>query len=285
MRKISVSMLAFAFGICCGGSFAIAAPPAIWSQPTKPFKITDNIYYVGTKGLASYLLVSGGKAILLDGTLAKNAGPIEDNIRALGFKLEDAKIILNSHAHYDHAAGIAQLKRDTGATFMAMEQDKRALESGTPEGDTNYGIIRFPAVKVDKALHDGDVVALGQLRMMATLTPGHTKGCTTWSLKDTDEGAERQVIFPCSISVAGNALVGNKGYPDIVKDFRTSFERLGTMKADVVLPSHPQVTDLWEQKARRDAGDKAAFVQPGLLHDIVEQSRTAFEKEFKAEQK
>ncbi|MDN5925472.1 MAG: subclass B3 metallo-beta-lactamase [Hyphomicrobiales bacterium] len=284
MRKIPVSALALAFSIN-SGACAIAAPPAIWSQPTKPFKITDNIYYVGTRGLASYLLLSDGRAILLDGTLAENAGPIEDNIEALGFKLEDVKIILNSHAHYDHAAGIAQLKRDTGATFIAMEQDKRALESGTPEGATNYGVIRFPAVKVDKVLHDGDVVALGELRMTATLTPGHTKGCTTWSLKDTDEGMERQVIFPCSISVAGNALVGNRGYPGIVADFRTSFERLGAMKAEIVLPSHPQVTGLFERKAKLDAGDKAAFVEPGLLHDIVEQSRIAFEKELEAEQK
>lgn len=284
MRKISVSALALAFGIS-GGACAVAAPPGIWSQPTKPFKITDNIYYVGTRGLASYLLVSDGQAILLDGTLAKNAGPIEDNIEALGFKLEDVMIILNSHAHYDHAAGIAQLKRDTGATFMAMEQDVPALESGTPQGDTDYGVIRFPAVKVDKVLHDGDVVALGKLRMTATLTPGHTKGCTTWSLTDTDAGTERQVIFPCSVSVAGNALVGNKGYPDIVKDFRTSFERLGAMKADIVLPSHPQVTGLFEQKARLDAGDKAAFVDPGLLQKIVERSQAAFAKELKAKQK
>lgn len=284
MRKISVSMLALAFGMG-SGSFAAASAPLVWSQATEPFKITDHIYYVGTRGLASYLLVSDGQAILLDGTLAKNAGPIEDNIRALGFKLEDVKIILNSHAHYDHAAGIAQLKHDTGATFMGMEQDVPALESGTPEGDTNYGVIGFPAVKVDKVLHDGDVVALGDLRMTATLTPGHTKGCTTWSLTDTDAGAKRQVIFPCSISVAGNALVGNKGYPDIVKDFRTSFERLGAMKADIVLPSHPQVTGLFKQKARRDDGDNNAFVEPGLLHEIVEQSRLAFEKELKAEQK
>ena len=284
MRKISVFALALAFGMS-GSTSVIAAPPAIWSQPAKPFRITDNIYHVGTKGLASYLLVSDRQAILLDGTLAENAGPIEDNIKALGFKLEDVKIILNSHAHYDHAAGIAQLKHDTGATFMAMEQDVPALESGTPEGDTDYGVVRFPAVKVDKALHDGDVVALGDLRMAATLTPGHTKGCTTWSLTDTDAGAKRQLIFPCSISVAGNALVGNKGYPDIVKDFRTSFERLGAMKADIVLPSHPQVTGLFKQKARRDNGDNNAFVEPGLLHKIVEQSRLAFEKELKIEQK
>lgn len=284
MRKISVSALALAFSISASAC-AIAAPPAIWSQPAKPFRITDNIYYVGTRGLASYLLVSEGQAILLDGTLAENAGLIEDNIKALGFNLEDVKIILNSHAHYDHAAGTAQLKRDTGATFMAMEQDRPALESGTPEGDTNYGIIRFPAVKVDKVLHDGDVIALGDLHMTATLTPGHTKGCTTWSLKDTDKGTERQVIFPCSISVAGNALVSNKGYPDIVKDFRISFERLGAMEADIVLPSHPQVTGVFERKTRLDAGDKAAFVEPGLLQKIVERSQAAFEKELKAKQK
>ena len=284
MKKISVPMLALAFALG-DGSFALATTPAIWSQSTKPFRITDNIYYVGTRGLAAYLLVSDGQAILVDGTLAENVERIEDNIEALGFSLDDVKIILNSHAHYDHAAGIAQLKHDTGATFMAMEQDAPALESGTPQGDTNYGVVRFPAVKVDRALHDGDVVALGDLRMAATLTPGHTKGCTTWSLTDTDLGARRQINFPCSISVAGNALVGNKGYPDIVKDFRTSFERLAAMRADVVLPSHPEVTGLFERKARRDAGDRNAFVDPGLLNEIVEQSRLAFEKELKSEQK
>ena len=284
MRKISVSMLVLALGMG-GSSFAAASTPIVWSQATEPFKITDHIYYVGTRGLASYLLVSERQAILLDGTLAENVKPIEDNIEALGFNLEDVKIILSSHAHYDHVAGIAQLKHDTGAAFMAMKQDVPALESGTPEGDTNYGVVRFPAVEVDKALHDGDIVALGDLRMTATLTPGHTKGCTTWSLTDTDAGTNRQVIFPCSISVAGNALVNNMGYPDIVKDFRTSLERVGAMSADIVLPSHPEVTGLFEQKARRDNGDKNAFVEPGLLREIVEQSRLAFEKELRSEQK
>jgi len=284
MKKISVSVLALAFGMI-GNSIDAHSTPIDWSQPTEAFKITDHIYYVGTRGLASYLLVSNGQAILLDGTLAENVKPIEDNIKALGFRLDDVKIILSSHAHYDHVAGIAQLKHSSGAIFMAMEQDVPALESGIPESDTNYGVVRFPAIKVDRTLHDGDVVTLGDLRMTATLTPGHTKGCTTWSLMDSDTGAQRQVIFPCSISVAGNYLVRNKVYPDIVQDFRTSFERLDAMKADIVLPSHPQVTDLFEQKARRDDGDKNAFVKPGLLKKIVEQSRVAFEKELKIEQK
>lgn len=277
-------MLALAFGMI-GGSIDAYSTPVNWNQPTEAFKITDHIYYVGTRGLASYLLVSNGQAILLDGTLAENVKLIEDNIESLGFSLNDVKIILSSHAHYDHVAGIAQLKHDTGATFMAMEQDVPALESGIPEGDTNYGVVRFPAIKVDKTLHNGDVVTLGDLRMTATLTPGHTKGCTTWSMMDTDGGAKRQISFPCSISVAGNSLVGNTGYPKIVQDFHTSFERLGAMKADIVLPSHPQVTNLFEQKARRDDGDNNAFVKPGLLKNIVEQSRLAFEKELKIERK
>ncbi|MEJ5020917.1 subclass B3 metallo-beta-lactamase [Ochrobactrum vermis] len=283
MRKISVSVLGLAFGMI-GNSIDAHSTPVDWSEATETFKITDHVYYVGTRGLASYLIVSNQQAILLDGTLAENVKPIEDNIEALGFSLNDVKIILSSHAHYDHVAGIAQLKHDTGATFMAMEQDVPALETGIPEGDTNYGVVRFPAIKVDKTLHDGDVVTLGNLRMTATLTPGHTKGCTTWSLMDTDAGAKRRVIFPCSVSVAGNALVSNKGYPNIVQDFRTSFQRLDAMKADIVLPSHPQVTNLFEQKAGRDDGDINAFVEPGLLQKIVEQSRLAFEKELKLQQ-
>ena len=123
----------------------------------------------------------------------------------------------------------------------------------------------FPAVKVDRALKDGDVVALGDVQMTAIATPGHTKGCTTWSITATDNGVPRRVVFPCSITVAGNILVGNKGYPGIVEDFRRSFERLATLKADIVLPAHPEFADVFERKARQEAGDKDAFVDTGLL--------------------
>lgn len=283
MRKILASLTALVATLSLFAP-AMAGQPAAWSQPTKPFQILDNIYYVGTKGLASYLIVSNGKAILLDGTLAENAGYIEANIKALGFRLEDVKIILNSHAHYDHAAGIAKLRQDTGAQVMAMEEDRSALEHGKQEGDTNYGGARFPAVKVDRALHDGDVVALGDVRMTAVLTPGHTKGCTTWTVMSADNGAPRQVVFPCSITVAGNILVGNKSYPGIVEDFRDSFERLGSMEADVVLTAHPEFADVFQRKARRDAGDKDAFVDKDLLHRMVEKARTAFDRNLKAAQ-
>lgn len=284
MRKIWACAIGTVFALTTS-AFALLGQPAAWSEPTKPFKILDNIYYVGTKGLAAYLIVSDGKAILLDGTLAENVGPIENNIRALGFKLEDVKIILNSHAHFDHAAGIAGLKRDTGAQVMAMEQDRSALEHGRQEGDTNYGGARFPAVKVDRSLRDGDVVTLGDVKMTALLTPGHTKGCTTWTTTATNNGMARRVVFPCSITVAGNILVGNKGYPGLVEDFRKSFDRLGAMEADVVLPAHPEFGDVFERKERRDAGDKEAFVDTALLSRMVEQAKASFEKELKKARK
>nr|AIA13054.1 BJP_beta_lactamase [uncultured bacterium]AIA13203.1 BJP_beta_lactamase [uncultured bacterium]AIA13535.1 BJP_beta_lactamase [uncultured bacterium] len=286
MRKI----LVFVAGICAVVAAvpvpaAWAAQPAAWSEPTSPFEIVDDIYYVGTKGLASYLIVSDGEGILLDGTLDENVGHIEQNIQALGFKLVDVKIIVNTHAHFDHAAGIAGLKRDTGAKVMAMEQERSALENGRHEGDNVYGATRFPAVKVDRALHDGDTISVGSVTMTATLTPGHTKGCTTWSMSAKDGEVTRQVVFPCSLTVAGNKLVGNAGHPTIVEDYEKSFELLKSMKADIVLPAHPEFGDIFERKAKRDAGDADAFVDTGLLQKLAETSRVAFEKELKAAQK
>jgi metallo-beta-lactamase class B len=284
MRKILSSAIALLITSCVATA-ASAGQPAAWTRPAKPFKILDNIYYVGTEGLASYLIVSDQGAILLDGTLAENAGHIETNIRALGFELKDVKIILNSHAHFDHAAGIAQLKQDTGAKVMAMEADRSALENGKQEGDTSYGGATFPAVKVDRVLKDGDIVALGKVNMVAIATPGHTKGCTTWQTTATDNGASRRVVFPCSITVAGNILVGNKGYPGIVEDFRRSFERMASLEADVVLPAHPEFADVFGREAKQEAGDKDAFVDTELLPRLVKKSKIAFEKELKAAQK
>ena len=136
-----------------------ASDPPEWTRPTAPFRIAGNIYYVGTEGLAAYLITTPKGAILLDGTMEENVPAIEANIRTLGVKLSDVKILLNSHAHFDHAGGLAALKRDTGATMMAMAGDRWALEHGTHFGLTTYPRGTFPAVKVDHVLHDGEVVA------------------------------------------------------------------------------------------------------------------------------
>lgn len=283
--RMRTSLLAAALLALAAAVPAGAQQPATWSEPAAPFRILDGVYYVGTKGLASYLIVSGREAVLLDGTLDANVPAIENSIRALGFDLSDVKAIINSHAHFDHAAGIARLKKSTGAKVAIMAGDVSAMEKGRHEGDNRYGRARFPAVAVDRALADGDTVTVGAVSLTAVHTPGHTRGCTTWTAALPDRGAVRRVVFPCSLTVAGNVLVGNKSYPGIVEDYRRSFERLGAMQADVVLPAHPEFTNLFARRDRRDAGDADAFVDPGLLADLVARSRAAFDKALASAQK
>ena len=254
-------------------SLTAASDPPEWTQPTAPFRIAGNIYYVGTKGLAAYLIATPRGAILLDGTMAANARVIEANITALGIKLSDIKILLNSHAHFDHAGGLATLKRDSGAKVAAMAGDVWALEHGRHFGLTSYPRGTFPAVKVDRVLQDGDVVRLGDVRMTAVATPGHTSGCTTWVMPLRLVGGVKTVVFPCSITVAGNRLVRNSEYPGIVRDFERSFVRLGAMQADIVLTAHPEAADVL---ARRGT----AYLAPALLPKIVREARAAFAVEL-----
>lgn len=259
---------------------ALAADPPEWSTPTEPFRIADNLYYVGTKGLSAYLIVSRDGAILLDGTLEQNAALIERNIRRVGVPLAQVKLIVSNHAHDDHVGAIARIKRDTGARFLASAGDRWALEHGTSQSDVTYRPRRYPAIKVDKVIGDGEVVRLGDIALTAHLTPGHTPGCTSWSMVARDAGRLRRVLFPCSITVAGNKLVGNRGYPGIVGDFRRTFAKLAAMRADIVLPGHPEAADVLERGARRRAGRADAFVDPGLLPHMVDEQRAAFEEDL-----
>nr|WP_295664353.1 subclass B3 metallo-beta-lactamase [Polymorphobacter sp.] len=260
--------------------FAKTPDAPSWSEPMPPFRVVGTIYYVGTKGLAAYLIASPGALILLDGTLEGNVPQIEANIVSLGFRLRDVRFLLNSHAHFDHAAGLARLKHDTGATMLASAGDRGALESGTPPSVVDYGVVRFPPVKVDRVLVDGELVRLGGVAMTPVITPGHTPGCTTWTMTAVERGRPLRVVFACSLTVAGNALIGNSGYPGIVADFRRSFVRLAALKADVVLPAHPDIADVLERRVRRDVGDVDAFIAPKSLGHIVADASKAFDVEL-----
>jgi len=281
-RAALAALLIAAAQPCARAAEPFAAPEA-WLKPAAPFRIAGNIYYVGTQGLSAYLITSGRQAILLDGTMAENAPLIEKNIIALGYKMDEVKIILNNHAHLDHAGAMAQLKRDSGAAVYASAEDRSALEHGRHEGDSDYAYLTFPPVAVDHVLADGETITLGDIHLTATLTPGHTKGCTTFSMPVTDGGRTLQVVFPCSITVAGNVLVGNRTYPGIVTDFEKSFARLGAMKADVVLTGHPEAADVFGRAAKLKAGDKDAFVAPALLGRLVGKAKTDFAKTLKTE--
>jgi metallo-beta-lactamase class B len=258
---------------------ASAAQPPTWTQPVKPFRIAPHIYYVGSKGLSAYLITSDDGAILIDGTLAENASLIEHNIDSVGVPLKSVKWILSDHAHNDHVGALARIKTDTGARFAASAGDQVALERGMPRGDTDYDqtYFHFPPIKVDRVVQDGESVAVGDAVLTAHLTPGHTPGCTSWTTTVSNGEGRLRVLFLCSITVAGNKLVGNHAYPTIVADYENTFAKLSKMKADIVLTSHPEIADILGREARVEAGDCRAFVDPKALPAIVVQAEQDFE--------
>ncbi len=279
VHRVSVSLVAAALtaglGICAPAS---ADDPPEWSTPVKPFRIAGNVYYVGTKGLAAYLILSSQGAILLDGTSAGNAPLIERNIEAVGVALHAVKRLISDHAHEDHVGALARIKQDTGAEFFASAGDRWALEHGRVRGDTHYRPKAFAPIKVDHVIRDGEAMQLGDVTLTAHLTPGHTPGCTSWSTTVDDQGRHLDVLFLCSIAVAGNVLVGNRAYPEIASNYRATFRKLATMKADIVLPSHPDFADVIEREARREAGERDSFIDPKVLPSFVADFREAFEK-------
>jgi metallo-beta-lactamase class B len=209
---------------------------------------------------------------------------IEHNIAALGFNIRDVKLLLNTHAHFDHAAGLARLRQDSGARLAASPGDRPILESGHITVENSNDLPDFPAVKVDHVLHDGETVQVGPIAMRAIFTPGHTPGCTSWSMTAEDHGRALRVLFPCSITVAGNKLVGNRTYPGIVEDYRRTFDRLAAMNPDVVLTAHPELSDVQGRAARRIDDRPDGFVDRALLPKLVAESRQAFEEELAKEQ-
>lgn len=260
---------------------AAAAPdPPSWTRSVEPFRIIGPVHYVGTEGIAAYLVPTRGGAVLIDGGLPENAATIRRNVEALGVPMAQVRLILLTHAHFDHAGGLAQLKRASGARLVAGAGDRAALEAGRHQGDNANGVGTFPAVGVDRAVGDGAVVRLGGLAFHAVATPGHSPGCTSWALRVAERGRPLRVLFPCSLTVAGNALRANRGHPGIVADYRRSFTRLRAERADVVLPAHPEFADVLGRARRRAAGEADAFVDPALLGRMVAEAAAAFEAEL-----
>jgi metallo-beta-lactamase class B len=262
---------------------ALSPASAAKNQPQAPFRIAGDVYYVGASDVTSYLIVTPQGMILLDGGYAETASMIEKHIAALGFKLSDVKILLNGHAHPDHAGGLAQLKRDTGASFDAMRQEVQPLEHegrGTfYQGDKPL----YDSIHVDRVLEDGDTVSLGGVTLKARLTAGHTQGCTSWSMQVMDGGKPYSAMFFCQLSLP-DKLLGNPVYPDAAKDFARSFDLLQALPCDVFLAEHGSAFDLLGKYARLQQHPQAnPFIDPAGCKAYLQQSRQVFETQLKSE--
>ncbi len=249
-----------------------------WNIPTEPFHIIDNIYYVGTQGLGAYLFTTDQGHILLDGALEESVPHIKANIETLGFNVADVKILLNSHAHFDHSAGLAQLKADTGAQLVAMEGDVSALEGGFYLGSEDVTLMNAPPVQVDRIIHDGDTVELGNHVLTAHHTPGHTRGCTSWGTTASAYGDNYEVLVFCSASVAANRLVGPPQYEGIVDDYRNTFEKAKNISVHIPLAPHPDFFDLLAKRDAMAADDSEnPFIDPTAFLAYIAAQESAFE--------
>lgn len=258
-------------------------PPAAWTDTVTPFRVIENIHYVGSAGLGAWLITTPSGHILIDVGMPQNAAAVERSIRALGFALRDVKFILNTHAHVDHAGGIAQLQRSTGARVVAMAGDREALERGVYIGSETLRGFQFPPVHVDRVLRDRDTVSLGGVTLTANLTAGHSAGCTSWTMPLTSEGVRHTAVFFCSATVAGNRLAPKPQYPGIIADYRRTFRRLKTIEADILLAPHAEFFRFREKRAAlaaRTAGQPNPFIVPGEFRALAAEMEASFAEEL-----
>jgi len=283
-RIVTAAVAGALFGIFAAAADLPFAQDRIdWNKPAAPFHIIANVYYVGTAELSVHLIATPDGVILIDQGLPESVPLIEKNIAALGFKLKDVKLLLSGHAHFDHVGGLAALQHDTGAKIVAMAEDKPYLESGhIPFGPSR--LVPTAPVKVDRTVHDGDTVSLGGVTLTAHRTPGHTPGCTSWSMPISEEGHPYQVLFLGSTSTGGNPLVGVAEYPNIAAEYRHSFAMLKAMKVDVVLTEHQVLAHEIEKAARVTVSRPSPFIDQGELQRLVTASEAAFDKELALQQ-
>jgi len=253
-----------------------AANNPAWNKPFPPHQVIGNVYYVGSSELASYLIATREGHILINSSYEETVPVILDAVRKLGFKFSDIKILLISHGHDDHCAGSALMKKLTGAKYMVMEPDVPVVEGGG-QGDFYYN-SRWTPAKVDRVLHDGDTVTLGGTRLTAHLTAGHTKGCTTWTLRVPEGGRNYDVVIVGSPNVnPGFKLVDNARYPQIAADYARSFRVWKSLPCDVFLGAHGNYYGMAEKYRKLQPGAANPFIDPAGYRAYIAERERAFE--------
>ena len=259
-----------------------------WNRPQGPFQIFANTYYVGPRGLSVILITSDQGHVLIDGALPESAAAIASSVRALGFKVEDIRVILNSHAHFDHAGGIAELQRLSGATVMATPWSASVFTSGVvPRSDPQFGVAPpIAAAQNVKSVKDGDTVRLGPLALTAHETPGHTPGGTSWTWRSCAGADCADLLYVDSltaVSADGFLFTRNREYPGAVADFEKTFDRLERVACGILLTPHPEASGLWQRLERRERGDPEAMSDPPACRRLVEGARERVRQRLAAE--
>ena len=267
--------------------FAIQSPVLdamrVFAPSHAPFTVIDNIHHVGGASVSAYLITTDEGHFLIDGILPQSPPMIIENIEALGFDIADVRYLLNSHAHIDHAGGLAALQQASDAVMVASEKDGPILEAGAISfGPTST--MPFPPVRVDETIQDGDQLTLGDTTLTAVVMPGHSPGCTSWLMDVTDEdGNPHTAFFHCSTSLGGQR-VAPESYPGMVEDYRASFERVRNIDADVFLAFHSSMFGMLDRYERLLAGDDLAFVDAGALQRFNEVSEAQFNEGLSRQQ-
>jgi len=260
---------------------------AKWARPQEPFRIAGNIYYVGSNELACFLIATPQGHILINTGYERMAQQLRANVEKLGFRFTDIRYLLTGQAHDDHVAGFAAAREASGAKVLVMQGDDDIMEHGG-RGDFRFdGEISWRPCHVDRVLHDGDTVPLGGTTLVAHLTPGHTKGCTTWTTTVTDNGQALNVVIVGGVSVnPGVKLVKNPRYPGIAADYERTFRTLRALSCDLFLGSHASYFDMAAKLARMKAGaPENPFIDPAGYRQFVDASEASFRKRLAEEKK
>jgi metallo-beta-lactamase class B len=264
-------------------SSAAGQAPTTGSQPVEAYRVIGNIYYVGSIDVSAHIIATSAGLILLDTGTTAMAPVIRANVEKLGFRIQDIKIILSSHAHWDHVEGHAAMQALTGAQVMAVGDDAAAISSGID--NSALGAQGWKAAKVDRVLKDGDTVTLGGVTLQARLTPGHTKGCTTWTTTVQDGGKPRNVVFIGGIGInEGVTLLRNARHPNIAEDYARTFRVLKELKPDVFVAQHPNIYGMAEKLQRlKTEASSNPFIDPQGYARVIGEAEARYLKQLAEE--
>lgn len=292
---LALMLAVFLLGLAALASGQSGAPASscadcpVWNKQQEPFKIYGNTYYVGPHGLSSILITSSAGHVLIDGALPESASQIVANIRSLGFRIEDVKLIVNSHVHFDHGGGIAELQRLSGAQVAASPWSVEVLtKSGVGKGDPQFGSIPPVAlIQRAKTLRDGQTLRVGDIKLAAHFTPGHTPGGTSWTWRSCEGKRCLNLVYSDSmtpVSSDGFRFSDSREYPNAVQDFERSFAFLRTTPCDILLTSHPDASGLWQRlEGRRKGVQPDPLVSPNACRELAERAAGQLNRRLESE--